>query len=298
MFRVHRLSEAIGAEIEGLDLSVSLNETTRQALLAAFFEHQVLVFRRQTLTPEQYIRVGETFGPLEPFFLSQYNLPEHPQIYVLSNVKQEGKFVGRYGAGMHWHSDHTFESAPASATLLYALEVPPVGGDTLFINNYAAYEQLPSELKQRLAGLQAIHHYQTKEHLYTADPTLSADKRQALQAYAGSAQSKPTSTATKPQIPDIAHPLVRTHPITGRKALYLNEAMTIGVVGMDTEVGQALLQELCDRAVQTAKIYRHQWQVGDVVVWDNPSMMHTGTYADPQYPRTLYRLTIQGSVPF
>lgn len=295
---IHRLSEAIAAEVQGVDLAKPIDEQTRQALVDALFEHQVLAFRNQSLTPTQYLKFGQYFGELEPFFLSEYNLPDYPNIYVLSNAKKDGKLIGRYGAGMHWHSDHTFDKAPASATILYGIQVPPEGGDTLFINNYDAYNKLPDDLKQRLEGLQAIHHYETKEHLYTADPNLSEEMRQQIISYQRSGAQPQKSDRPKKQIPDVVHPIVRTHPVTGRKALYLNEAMTSGIVGMSETEGRNLLQDLCDFAVKNSPMYRHKWQAGDVVIWDNASMMHTGTYADPKYLRTLHRLTIQGSVPF
>ena len=298
MLSIKPLSKTIAAEIQALDLAKRFTEEQCQEILGAFFKYQVLVFRKQSLTPEQYIQFSQCFGQLEPFFLSQYNLPDYPNIYVLSNVKKEGKFIGRYGAGMHWHSDHTYQTAPASATFLYALEVPPEGGDTLFINNYASYDSLSEEMKQRLEGLKAIHHYQTKEHLYTTEKNLSKQMKQKIANHLEKVEIPARKTPPKQQVPDVFHPVVRTHPVTGKKALYLNEAMTIGIVGMAEKEAQKLLQNLCAHAVKTAAIYRHQWQVGDVIVWDNPSVMHSGTYADPKYPRTLYRLTTQGTTTF
>jgi taurine dioxygenase len=295
---IQRLSEAIAAEVQGIDLANPLDEKTRKAVVDALFEYQVLAFRNQSLTPTQYLQFGKYFGELEPFFISEYNLPDYPHIYVLSNVKKDGKLVGRYGAGMHWHSDSTFKKAPSSTTMLYAIQVPPEGGDTLFISNYDAYNKLPEAWKHRLEGLKAIHHYQTKEHLYTADRHLTEKMRQQIASYQMSGEQPQKRDRPKKQIPDVVHPIVRTHPITGRKALYLNEAMTSGITGMPDTEGQKLLQDLCDHAVKNSPIYRHKWQVGDVVIWDNASSMHTGTYADPKYARTMYRLTIQGSVPF
>jgi taurine dioxygenase len=295
MLSIKPLSETIGAEIQDLDLSKGLTKEQSKEVLKTFLKYQVLVFRNQHLTPEQYIQFGRYFGELEPFFLSEYNLPEYPNIYVLSNVKKNGKFIGRYGAGMHWHSDHTYQEAPASATFLYAIEVPPEGGDTLFINNYLSYENLSEHRKRQLDGLKAIHHYQTQEHLYTAEDNLSEQMRRKIIDHLETVQ---TSTQPKKQVPDVLHPIVRTHPVTGRKALYLNEAMTIGIEGMSPQEGHKLLQELCTETVKTVPIYRHKWQVGDVVVWDNPSVMHSGTYTDPKYPRIMYRLTTQGTKTF
>jgi taurine dioxygenase len=299
MTSIRQLGKSIAAEVVDIDLSQPLDAPTQAQILDAFYTHQVLAFRNQKLTPEQYLRFGRYFGELEPFFLSRYNLENYPNIYVLSNVKKDGKLIGRYGAGMHWHSDHTYQEAPASATFLYAIEVPPEGGDTLFINNYAAYESLPEDVKQRIEGLRAIHHYHTQEHLYTAESSVSEEMRQKIAAHGQEeGATKTVIKQSQTEIPDVTHPIVRTHPVTGRKALYLNEALAIGIEGMPEQEGKELLQFLCDWAVNHTELYRHKWQVGDVVVWDNPSMMHTGTFTDPKYPRTHYRLTTTGSVPY
>src|SRR5262245_62955563 len=163
------LSPLLGCELSGIDAGQPLDPPSAAALREALLRRQVLAIREQSLTPRQFVDFCRNFGELEPFFISAYSLPDCPEIYVLSNVRRDGRPIGRDGAGTHWHTDHTFQPEPASVTLLYAVEVPAEGGDTLFADMYRAYEELPDALKRRLDGLTAIHRYQKKEHLYTAD---------------------------------------------------------------------------------------------------------------------------------
>jgi taurine dioxygenase len=302
-FSIAPLSTLIGAEIRGLDIAAPLGEADRQSLRNSLSIHQVLTIRDQSLTPNQFAEFCRSFGELEPFFINAYNLPESPEIYVLSNVRKEGRPIGRDGAGTHWHTDHTFHRAPASVTLLYAVEVPEDGGDTLFADMHGAYDELPAEMKRRLDGLRAIHRYQRKEHLYTADASVSPAERERIEALRAlrlreEAEAAPSPTARRANtLPDQLHPVVRSHPVTGRKALYLNDEMTVGIVGMAPAEGVALLKALCARATRPERVYRYRWRRGDVVAWDNASVLHAATYTDPQQPRTLYRLTVRGSEP-
>ena len=301
---VRPLSDVLAAEVAGLDARRPLSEKMESALRQALHLYQVLTIREQQLTPRQFVDFARVFGELEPFFISAYSLPDCPEIYALSNARRNGHLVGRDGAGTHWHSDHTFHREPASATLLYAVTVPEAMGDTLFADMYRAYEELPDSLKVRLEGLKAIHRYQKKEHIYSAEPDAGAEKRARIEALKAlrrreeEAQAPSPTAARANTLPDQLHPVVRTHPATGRKALYLNDEMTVGVDGLPPEEGVALLKDLCARATRGQNVYAYKWRAGDIVVWDNPSVLHAATYADPAVERTLYRLTIKGSVPY
>jgi taurine dioxygenase len=303
-FTVNPLSTLLGAELIGLDAGQPLPAGERQALRDALHRYQIVAIRDQSLTPRQFVEFCRNFGELEPFFINAYSLPDSPEIYVLSNVRKEGQPIGRDGAGTHWHSDHTFHREPASVTLLYAVEVPEEGGDTLFVDMYGAYQELPESLKHRLEGLKAIHRYQKKEHLYTADPAVSTEGRARIEELRclrqrEEAERAPSPTARRANtLPDQLHPVVRTHPETGRKAIYLNDEMTIGIDGMPSEEGRALLKELSARATRPDRIFRYRWRRGDIIAWDNPSVLHAATYTDPRQARTLYRLTIKGSEPY
>src|SRR5260221_2271584 len=283
-FTVQPLSDLLGAEVIGLDGRLRCSRSARDALRAALYRHQELAIRDQALTPQQFVAFARNFGELEPFFTNAYSLPDCPEIYVLSNVRRDGRRIGRDGAGTHWHSDHTFQREPASATLLYAVDVPDEGGDTLFADMYGAYEALPEAEKRRLAGRRAIHRYQKKEHLYTADPAVSAPERDAigrLRALRRREEAEGEASRPKAALPDQSHPVVRTHPVTGRKALYLNDEMTVGLSGMPDAEAVDLLHRLCIDATRPERVFRYRWRRGDLIVWDNPSVLHAATYTDP-----------------
>jgi taurine dioxygenase len=298
------LSDRLGGEIKGVDATRPLDGATCAELRDALHRYQVIALRDQELSPEHFIALAGAFGELEPFFISAYNLPGHPEIYVLSNVRRDGRPVGRDGAGTHWHSDHTFHEAPAGVTMLHGVQVPERGGDTLFVDMYGAYDGLPDDLKARILSRRAIHRYQKKEHVYSGDRTVTPEERERIERLKAQrareeAESGPSPTARKSNaVPDRLHPIVRTHPATGRRALYLNDEMTVGIEGLGEEEGRALLRELCERATRPERVLRYGWRRGDVVAWDNASTMHSATYTDPSLPRTMHRITIKGTVPY
>jgi taurine dioxygenase len=298
------LSDFLGAEIRGLDLARPVDTPTREELLDLFWRHKVIVIRDQEVDPDGFIRFAELFGAIEPFFISAYNLPSHPQIYVLSNVRENGKPIGRDGAGTHWHSDSTFTEKPSSVTLLHGVTVPVRGGDTLFVDTAAAYERLDAATKARIDGRRAIHRYQRKEFVYSGDRVADEAERREIErvkamrlAEANAAGPSPTQQRSN-QEPDRLHPIVRTHPVTGRKALYLNDEMTVGIDGMPEDEAVPLLRRLCEEATAPEHVLRYRWRRGDVVAWDNASLIHTATFTPPDEPRVMHRLTIAGSVPY
>ncbi|WPZ34616.1 TauD/TfdA family dioxygenase [Thalassobaculum sp. OXR-137] len=297
------LTPFLGAEITGLDLSQDVAPDAAARVRELFFRHQVIAIRGQDISPEGFIRFAEIFGPIEPFFISSYNHPEHPQIYVLSNVRKEGKPIGRDGAGTHWHSDSTFVEKPSSVTLLHGVEVPARGGDTLFANMYDAYDRLDAETKALIDGRRAIHRYQRKEFVFSGDRELSAQEKAEIEELkrirlAEEAAAGPSPTAQKSnKVPEQAHPVARTHPVTGRKALYLNDEMMVGIEGMDDAVAVPLLRRLCEEATTPDQVLRFKWRKGDLVAWDNASTIHSATFTPPDQARVMHRLTVEGSVP-
>ena len=298
------LSGFLGAEIRGLDLSGPIGEDDRSQLLELFWRHKVIVVRGQDVDPDGFIRFAEAFGRIEPFFISAYNLPTHPQIYVLSNVRENGKPIGRDGAGTHWHSDSTFTEKPSSVTLLHGVTVPERGGDTLFVDTADAYERLDAETRARIDGRRAIHRYQRKEFVFSGDRVADERERAEIERLkalrlAEEAAANPSPTAQRSnREPDRLHPIARTHPVTGRKALYLNDEMTVGIEGMPDEEAVPLLRRLCEFATDPARTLRFKWQPGDVVAWDNAAVIHTATYTPPELPRVMHRPTIEGTAPF
>jgi taurine dioxygenase len=275
-----------GAEIHGVDLAHPLDDATFAAIEDAFHRHMVIYFRNQRLTPNQHIAYSRRFGPLEIHVLKQYLLPDHPEVLRLSNVKNErGEFIGLPDGGQTWHTDTSYRAKPSRASILYSLEIPhddagrPLG-DTLWSNTAAAYDALPESMKRRLDGLKAIHHYGKRARV------------------ANSPRAKLTSEQ-RAATPEVHHPVVRTHPYTGRKALYVFEGECVGIAGMPEAEALALIKELHEHCLQPQFIYRHRWAVGDVVMWDNCQSLHfaVADYALPQR-RLLHRTTIEGGIPF
>ncbi len=276
----------IGAYVEGVDLSKELDAQTFQQIEAAYDQHTVLVFRDQKLTPEQHIAFGRRFGPLEIHVVKKALLQDHPEVLLVSNIKNEaGEDIGLSDAGQTWHTDTSYRERPSRGSILYALEIPhdddgTALGNTLFAGTAKAYEDLPESSKQKLHGLKAIHSY-----AYRKRPE-------------GSQRAKITATVLH-ETPDIAHPIVRTHPRTGRKALYVFEGECTGIEGMDRDEALSLIHDLTNHCIQPKYIYEHKWRVGDVVMWDNAASLHLAI-CDYKLPkrRLLHRVTVEGEAPF
>lgn len=279
---IRALSDTLGAEVVGVDLSQPLDDETFGRIHAAHLEHLVLAIRDQNLTPEQQTAFSRRFGELDIHVLDQFLLPGRPEILVLSNKTMNGKALGFKDAGNYWHSDISYREFPSLGSLLYAHEIPPQGGDTLFANMYAAYQALSAAMKARIDGLEAIHSY---THLYAQSRDTPGNTRPAL------------TKAQMAKIPEVAHPVVRTHPETGRKALYVSQGLTVGIAGMDDEESDALLDELHVHATLPEFVYRHRWRRHDLLFWDNRCTMHLATGYDPRYTRHMHRTTVKGDRP-
>jgi taurine dioxygenase len=285
---VRKCDAALGAEIV-FDLARVIDDRTFAELQRLFHDNIIVFFRDQRLTNEQHIDFSRRFGELEVHIVKKYLLADHPEILLISNVRNEaGEHIGLADAGFTWHTDTSIESGRA-AVHCYAKEVPyrdgePLG-DTVFANTVAAYEALPEAMKRRLTGLKAIHRYAMRRRVDNSPrPKLTA--------------------AQLAETPDIAHPIVRTHPHTGRKALYVTAGECIGIVSGNGEVmpedeALDLIAELDGHCVRPEFCYRHRWQVGDLLMWDNASAMHLAVcdYALPER-RLMHRTTVIGSEPF
>jgi len=281
---VRKTGAACGAEIV-FDLSGPIGDSTFAELERHFHDNIIVFFRDQHLTEEQQIAFSRRFGELEIHIVRKYLLPDHPEILLISNIRDEnGEHIGLADAGFTWHSDTSYRKYPSRCSLLLAKEVPhrdgrPLG-DTVFANTIAAYEALPEAMKRRLDGLKAIHRYAMRRRIDNSPrPKLTA--------------------AQLAETPDIAHPIVRTHPHTGRKALYVTAGECIGVAGMPDDEALDLIAELDAHCVKPEFCYRHQWRVGDLVMWDNASAMHLAIcdYALPER-RLMHRTTVIGTQPF
>ena len=281
---VHPADAACGAEIL-FDLAQPVDAETFAEIERLFHDNIVVFFRDQRLTSEQQISFSRRFGELEIHIVKKYLLPEYPEILLISNVRDDqGEHIGLADAGFTWHSDTSYRQYPSRCSLLYAREVPqrdgkPLG-DTVFANTVAAYEALPAAMQRRLDGLRAIHRYSMRRRIENSPrPKLTA--------------------AQLAETPDIAHPIVRTHPYTGRKALYVTAGECVGIAGMPDDEALALIAELDAHCVRPEFCYRHSWRVGDLVMWDNASAMHLAIcdYALPER-RLMHRTTVIGSRPF
>jgi taurine dioxygenase len=273
----------LGAEVLGLDLSRPLGREDVARIHRAHLTHHVLVFRDQRITPQQHIDFSRLFGPLQIHVLKNFQLADHPEILIVSNIKDAaGQPIGLGDAGHYWHSDLSYKDKPSLGSLLHAQELPGEGGDTLFADQHAAYDARPEALKARIAPLQAEHSYLAKyEELRARSPW------------------RPKLTPA--QIDEVApsiHPVVRTHPETGRKALFVSEHFTTRIVGLPEAESQALLAELFAASVRPEFTYRHPWQPHDLVFWDNRSVMHLAAGTPDSERRKLYRTTIEGNSPF
>ena len=283
MTTIRPLSAACGAEVSGLDITRPLDERTIGDLQSALAQNGCLLFRGASLTPQQHIAFSRQFGPLESHVVGDFNLPEHPEIFVVSNLREEGKLKGAVYAGQYWHSDLSYMERPSLGSLLLCHEMPAVGGDTMWANMYMAYETLSKPMQRFLGGLHAVHDY---SHAYDT-------------FFAKTKERPPLTAEQRAKTPPVTHPAIRTHPVTRRKALYLNPGFTVGFVGMPQEESQPILDFLFRHATRPEFIYRHRWQVNDLVFWDNRCTMH---YALSDYDfsvrRHMHRTTLAGDVPF
>jgi taurine dioxygenase len=280
---VKPLAPVMGAEILDLDLSQALDTATFETIHQALLDHLVIVFRDQRLSPAQHVAFSQRFGDLMVHVKAEYLLPGQPEVLVLSNKKHsDGRPMGFEDAGRYWHSDMSYVEEPPLGSLLHAIEIPPENGDTLYCNMYMAYEALPEATKRRIEGLQASHSY------------LASFEGKTKSGYA-----RDTLTdEQKAQLSEVTHPVVRIHPKTGRKALYVNPGFTVRLEGLPEDEAATLLDELLTQVSKPAFQFRHVWQPHDLVFWDNRCTMHHATPYDTQFTRHMHRTTVKGDRPF
>ena len=270
------LSPLFGAETFDVDLARPLSDASFKEIERAFYANQVLALRGQRITAAQFLAFAKRFGPPQPHVIDQFHHPADANILILSNVKRDGKPTGLQDAGSYFHTDYSYLPVPARATTLYSRVVPRSGGETLFANQQAAYDDLPEAMKRRIEPLLAIHHYGNRHDLNqtsrTAASVLSAEQRAKM--------------------PVITHPIARPHPVTGRKALYAVSGSSFGIVGMADDEARDLLDELAAHSTQPRYQLRFKYGVGDIVIWDNAALLHSATLIDPDDARTLWRVTL------
>lgn len=279
---LNRLSPVVGIEATGIQVTQDLGDNAFKTLYDAWLESGgLLVLRDQQLTPEDHIAFSRRFGELDPLegqTVAPYMLPGYPEIYRVSNKVKDGVKQGRQRAGTYWHSDNSHKERAAKASLLYGIEIPPYGGDTLFAGMTAAYDALSPAMQAMLDGLRCVHDFE--------------------KAKTGSFKNETVTESHLRTTPPISHPLVRTHPETGRKCLFLNAGVITHIEGMTVEESQPLLDFLYAHCTRPEFVYRHRWQQRDLLVWDNRCAMH---YAVADYDgvgdRYMHRTTVFGDRP-
>ncbi len=271
--QIKPLGAVLGAEISGVDLSKPLDETTQQAIHDAFLKYKVLCFRDQKLTQDEQVAFSERFGTLERHAISNRNNASNPLVHIVNNLGPDGKPSGVVKSTM-WHSDKSFRPQPSMATILHAVTLPPDGGDTCFADMVAAYEALPEATKAELDGVKVVHSWEhSRENL-----------------------GKKLTPEEIADAPPQSHPLVRVHPETGEKALFMGMHASY-LDGQPIEESRQRIIDLEKYATEDRFVYRHNWRQGDVLMWDNRCLLHR---ADPNfdaahYPRVLHRTCLRGT---
>jgi taurine dioxygenase len=280
MLAIKNLDAPLGAQISGIDLSRPVTSSDVRAIEDVWRERLVVVFHGQKLSDPELITFSKNFGELDPPGPNPYGQPfnkQHPELNVISNVVEDGKPIGNLGDGEAvWHADMTYVEVPPKAAMLHSLEVPPpeAGGNTYFANMFAAYETLPADLKKATDGRVAVHDASTNSAgMLRKGYQVVTDVRQTVGAH---------------------HPLVRTEPTTGRKALFLGRRPNAYVVGLDVADSEALLDALWAHATQPRFAMCHEWQVGDLLMWNNLSVLHRRDPFDPKTRRVMHRSQIKG----
>jgi len=279
---VKPLSEALGAEISGIN-AAELDDARFEELRDVFHQNLVVVVKDQDLTPAQQTEFARRFGEIQYHISPEYLMKDQPEVMILSNEKQDGKFIGLPDGGSEWHSDHSYVDQPTGYTMLQAIKVPKDGGDTEWTNMVRAYEALPDDMQSRLDGLVGIHSFNRMKNQRLSVPVRH--------------MNDPDYYKRSP--PDSFHPIVRTHPHTDKKALYISPRFTIGIKDMDDSEAQPLLDELFAHIQNRDFIYHHRWTVGDLLMWDNRATIHLALLGVPEgQARRMHRTTVLGEIPF
>jgi taurine dioxygenase len=275
-FDLRPLGPGFGAEITGISVKAAPQEILRD-VAATLAQHGAIVLRGQQLSPPEQVEFTGFFGEPAGNPQLEFTVPGHPKVFVISNKVVDGKPLGDPEAGTAWHTDLNYEQRPAAYTCLHAVEVPAEGSDTLIADGCAAWNALPEERKRRIDGLVVHHSYANLAA--RSNRTLTDEERQAY--------------------PDVFHPLVRRHPADGRKALWgLSTTTPNGIVNMPNPAGKDLIKELMEFATQERFVYRHKWEVGDILMWDNRCALHRGTPFDKdKHIRVVHRTWVRGEQP-
>ncbi len=278
-FQTTPLTNSFGVEVVGIDLSFPMSGPEFDQIYEAFLAYQVLVFRGQDLDPADQVAFARQFGSVQVHVMNQYHADGFPEIYYLSNLDADGKPSGKHPdkGTVHWHTDGSWSRRTGQATILYADRVPSQGGETRFASMYDAYDALDDATRERLSGLRAIHNLDfSRTRRHGVDPMTEEQKKAR---------------------PPVDHPIIRIHPETGKKCIFLGDHAW-RIEGMALEDGRNLIEDLNSRIIDAQRVYTHDWQVGDLILWDNRCMLHKAEpYDTASEVRVLRRCTVTGEVP-
>ena len=272
-FTLQPLSDLMGAEVIGLDLRQPFDPDIKAAVHKAFLDYQLLVFRDQNLTKDEQVAFTKQFGTLERHAVRNRGTSDHPLVHIVSNLDESGKPMGKVRSDK-WHTDKSFRPEPSMATILHAQSLPPDGGDTVFVNMYAAYDGLNQGTKDKIRRLNVVHSWATsREH-----------------------EGRPVTAEEKRDAPDNVHPLARIHPETGRTAIFIGMHAS-HIDGWSFEEGRAFVVELEESVTREPYLFRHKWQAGDLLMWDNRCLLHRAeaNFDARKFPRILHRTCLRGT---
>ena len=271
MHDTRALTDTFGAEVIGIDLAAVIDPAAIESVRGQWHERKIVLFRDQRMTESDLVRFSRHFGRLEIHVRKEYLSRENPEVLLVSNMTRDGKPIGILSdVEVGWHYDQIYLERPAVGSLLYAVKIPPEGGRTSFADLGAAYDALPASTKRRIDGRTACQSYEHFNRLY----------------------SEPTNEEQKKRTPNVHHPIARTHPYTGSKALYICPGMTTRIIDLPEDESDELLRELFEWCVRPEFVYTHEWQVGDALMWDNACTMHRRERFDGQHERLMKRTTI------
>ncbi|HEV2377246.1 MAG TPA: TauD/TfdA family dioxygenase [Streptosporangiaceae bacterium] len=275
MLELIPITETIGTEVRGIDVTGDMPARDFERIYEAWIDTTILLIRGQSMNPAQHIEFTKRFGEVVKYTRSEFSENAQPEILVLSNITENGKLIGSPVSGRVWHTDGHYLTEPPAGSMLYAIEIPPAGGDTWYANMFAAYDALPEPVKDRIEHLRVvISRVQSRPYNYPDRPPVTAEERASW--------------------PDVSQPLVRTHDVNGRKAIYAGGNVPWRIEGMPQAQSAPLVTFLQEFAIQPRFTYLHKWRPGDIIVWDNRSAMHRATPYD-QYHRRLLNRTTFGS---
>jgi alpha-ketoglutarate-dependent taurine dioxygenase len=277
MLELLKITDAIGTEVRGIDVSQPIADSDFERIYQAWIETTILLFRDQSLTPAQQVAFTRKFGEVVSYTRSHFSESETSEVLVLSNIIEGGRVIGSPVSGRVWHTDGHYISDPPAGSMLYGIEIPP-GGDTLFANMFASYDELPELTKRQISNRQVIiSRIQSRPYNYPDRPAPTDEERAEWL--------------------DVPQPMVLTHPENGRKALYVGGNVPWRVVGMDESESAPLVTFVQEFSVMRRFTYRHKWRPGDIIVWDNRSALHCATAYDQSYRRRMHRTTFAGRRP-